>query len=552
MASNIKQFVVNDTSNNEVVLVLKDKKFPWWILLFLLLLVFLIPINRTIKLHVTEGDSGIDMSVAPCTITYPKVSTFGAREMVTRFRETSTEGRVEFDSITEPLWYVILGSIQDSAFVSVANGCHGGVLADEYRNFPRDEYREMVVDVLGEDVVIKVVDADNLEPLPNASVVVTSSTSNGMDELTNAGGFVDYFFPYCGHLKIDVSKEGYESQSVEMSYSDLPGEELVIKLTPKTGSIVVIVKELNSDILLPDATVTLKCNGRTFTTTTNINGVGIAVFDDQRIDASVDLLAQKEGYADTTMSCSRVDEFQSRPDVERTMYLRPLTKNLVFIDTDGNNPLASVKNEIWINGNKKDQAVYSNADGQFIVSGVRLSDNISIVASKVGYHTNSTKVNNAVLQSLDTQESRTIPLNKNTPPPPPLNDLQGLAGDLRINLQWWNFTDLDLHVFDPCGHEFYYSNKRDVISCGAGRGSLDIDGNVENRTDRPQENCYFINPSSGAYRVEVVYYSKGGCSTPPSQVRFNITIQDRNGTINKSGSVTAVGQKVVVYTHRVN
>ena len=126
--------------------------------------------------------------------------------------------------------------------------------------------------------------------------------------------------------------------------------------------------------------------------------------------------------------------------------------------------MSGVKNQVYINGSLK-TTEYSNNQGQFTVVGVMPSDKISITATKYGYNSNSTKVKNAVASSLTTQDSRTIPLTKIPDPPTPTppvvdnntSDLKGESGDLRINLQWYSRTDLDLHVYDPCGNEIFYS-----------------------------------------------------------------------------------------------
>ena len=77
------------------------------------------------------------------------------------------------------------------------------------------------------------------------------------------------------------------------------------------------------------------------------------------------------------------------------MYLRPNLQSVKFRDTDGSTGLAGVKNVITVNGVQRSEAVYSNAQGYFVVSGVKPSDKISITASKSGYLTNSTKIQNA-------------------------------------------------------------------------------------------------------------------------------------------------------------
>ncbi len=85
---------------------------------------------------------------------------------------------------------------------------------------------------------------------------------------------------------------------------------------------------------------------------------------------------------------------------------------------------------------------------------------------------------------------------------------QGDFGELRINLKWATFDDLDLHVVDPSKNHIYYSAK-EAFSKGS-KGQLDVDANAgsDKRLD-PQENIFWkTNPPSGIYKVIVVHYSE--------------------------------------------
>ena len=57
-----KATVVSGEGDTEITLVLKKKKFPWWIFLFLLLFVFIIPIGRTVRIHLSEKQTGISIA----------------------------------------------------------------------------------------------------------------------------------------------------------------------------------------------------------------------------------------------------------------------------------------------------------------------------------------------------------------------------------------------------------------------------------------------------------------------------------------------------------
>lgn len=84
---------------------------------------------------------------------------------------------------------------------------------------------------------------------------------------------------------------------------------------------------------------------------------------------------------------------------------------------------------------------------------------------------------------------------------------QGDFGELRINLKWETYDDLDLHIFDPSDNHIFYSTK-EAISDGS-KGQLDVDANAGNdRSLNPQENIFWeTNPPSGKYKIIVNHFS---------------------------------------------
>ncbi len=83
---------------------------------------------------------------------------------------------------------------------------------------------------------------------------------------------------------------------------------------------------------------------------------------------------------------------------------------------------------------------------------------------------------------------------------------------LRVSLSWFNYDDLDLHVYEPPGRgvgathdHIFYANKR-----GATGGVLDVDMNAGSGTTcKPVENIVWTNKMpSGAYKVVVNNFAK--------------------------------------------
>jgi hypothetical protein len=72
---------------------------------------------------------------------------------------------------------------------------------------------------------------------------------------------------------------------------------------------------------------------------------------------------------------------------------------------------------------------------------------------------------------------------------------------MRVSLAWYNFDDLDLHVYEPDGHHIYYGNKGSTSRNG---GMLDVDMNLGKGTTRtPVENVSWTKMSDGKYKVQV-------------------------------------------------
>lgn len=71
---------------------------------------------------------------------------------------------------------------------------------------------------------------------------------------------------------------------------------------------------------------------------------------------------------------------------------------------------------------------------------------------------------------------------------------------LRVSLAWFNYDDLDIHVYEPNGNRIYFGNK-----CG----KLDVDMNAGcGRSRTPVENVSWVSVADGKYRVHVNQYSQ--------------------------------------------
>jgi len=89
---------------------------------------------------------------------------------------------------------------------------------------------------------------------------------------------------------------------------------------------------------------------------------------------------------------------------------------------------------------------------------------------------------------------------------------------LRVSLSWFNYDDLDLHVYEPTGRgayalcdHIYFRNRR-----GWTGGELDVDMNAgEGKTREAVENVVWSKgPPDGAYRVVVNNYAQRETADP--------------------------------------
>jgi len=155
----------------------------------------------------------------------------------------------------------------------------------------------------------------------------------------------------------------------------------------------------------------------------------------------------------------------------------------------------------------------------------------------------------AVVPQADTTKKDTVENIVVEEPKKDDKQFQGEGGDLRINLQWYSETDLDLKVTDPCGEEIRY--KKRTATCNGGTGKLDVDANADSApeyTMTPQENVFFTNPSKGDYIIKVHCYEK---REDKPVVDFNVTIIDRKGNRKDFPGNVKQGETITVTTWKI-
>lgn len=401
------------------ILILHKKRFWLLLLLLLMLLAMLIPVRRDVPLQLATEDTDLAVALTDVDFSYPSHWPYSGEDPVTLRDVTDTLGRVIFHKITRPLWAELF-CWHDTATVSAQNQCHTVVFSDNIDNYPRDDYKTISLHPIRERLVFIVEDGEYNEPLPDVTVKAYVG-SEILTLTTDASGAVEIIAPVCDNIKVVAEKEYFKPDSTSgIVESFVIGDvtSRTLKLRPKYGAVIIIVRDLSDHEPLPGAMVTLHANNSMTKASTNVKGIAIAVFPKIRENGDIIFFdAQKQNYADTTLPRNTAEFYINDATVnQRTMYLRPLKKMLTFINTDGRDRLQGVTNKIYVNGQLV-ATVISNSNGCFSYA-FNPEDIISIVSSKPGYRDNFDKVKNVAAGKLADIDSRTIPLSKILPEPP--------------------------------------------------------------------------------------------------------------------------------------
>lgn len=552
-------------SENIYIIRLKKRRlvFLWWLLLLLLPLLLLIRLHKDVYIQIKDTSGNKLISTALIGFSYTDYSILTGSTPINLSDTSDNEGIARFENVSYTIYSYLFKPLT-KARITASDSCYqADSLEVLFHKFKHKDIKIINLPIKTCSLVLQVIDKDSGEPLPDAEVVVKTNFDNITDEFklksdVNGNVTIDKA-PVCGQLSAKATLYGFLPDSLSESVKDIitKRSDNLLKLSPGKGMVTFFVKDLKTKEFIPGATATLTINGKkSIVVKTNTNGVGAGSFDSVLLVAKAEILVQKSYYFDTSATFT-VEKFVKGTNEERTFYLRPATQSVTFRDIHGKTgqPLQGVKNEIFINGKMFGEPVFSNANGVFTVAGITADSKISIVASKSEFVTNSTKIKNLIFKDVlaSPQNSRDIPLNSVAPPPPPVDDeFKGKGGDLRINLQWKTFDDLDLFVTDPCGKIVWALEL--TQGCNGGVGILDVDANTNRYprstwTRNAQENAYWKSPSKGKYIIKVEHCIKQD-ESKPDPVSFNITIIDNGKRTDFKGTIREK-QKNYVTTYEV-
>ncbi len=431
-----KQNFIFKPEEGEYVVALKKKSW-WWLLLLLLLLplLLLIPFKKDLTVKTVDAKNKSSIPLTDVHLKYVdyqmfnfKTKKFFTHDTITLYDESDDSALASFEDVGYTLYSRLLFASKKAEIIGT-NDCFFGDSLYNFHKLKNGSVFELLMSTRVYNYDFKVVNFENGQPIAGAKVVGTAELNGKTytwEGITEPDGTVFFEnFPYCGQFEVVGSAYGYLNDTLRGDARFLWGDidtVRTLRLRPEKKMIDFFVRDLRNNQLLADATGSLIINGNVVQTTkTNINGYG-EFPEEVHILEDITIKAEKPFYNDTTKS-DRVDKWVARSDSAKTLYLRPNLKDLQFRNTDGTHGLPGVKNIVYVNGQARPQPVYSNADGYFVVTGVKPTDKISIVATKAGYTKNDYSVKNKVMQDLlnGPQSGRDIPLKKEqqpTPPPP--------------------------------------------------------------------------------------------------------------------------------------
>jgi len=423
-----KQNFSYTSTDGEYLIQLKRRNY-WWLLLFLLLLlplILLIEISKDVKLKTVDEISNNGLAKTHVQFSYTFHSMLAAAKPVSMKDSTNAEGIVIFKNVKYTLFQRLFFANEKAEIIAKSSCFMGDSITPPFFDLKHNEEYLLKLPVRAYDLNFQVIDEEDSQPIPNAKVEAVCNM-NGSEikwsETSDANGMVVLKkLPYCYEVKAVGSAYGYLNDTLANQVKFITGDikARTLKLKPLKDMVKFSVKDLYSKQPLPDAMCLLLFEKDTIKVRTNTNGVGKGVFENVRIVKQMRIKASHVFYHDTiTVSC-KVEEFVKKSEDDRTVYLRPEMQNITFRDIDGANstPLEGVTNQISINGSSVGSQM-SNANGTFIVAGLKPTDRISIVASKSGFGSNNTTINNKLASELTSDASRDIPLSVTPPPPPP-------------------------------------------------------------------------------------------------------------------------------------
>lgn len=395
-----------DENKLEYEFKMKKKHNWWWVLLFLLPLLLFIHCEKDMHVQTVEENSGIPIGNMEVSMNYTahylfKDGAFFCEESYFQTQTTDSVGQTTFSKLGCSVYSYIFYCLSEVQLM-VKPSCHF-LSMPVVKKFHFTRNVILSLPPLKTDLDIKVVDAETLDAIPEATVEYSfdnGGMQNGKD-ITNPNGQIWLREVLeCGMVELlKASAYGYaDTLIVKLDVKEAKNkvETRMLKLRPLKEHFDFFVKNKLTAQPIPDAkaVVVLTDKGTQALrgeVTTNVDGLGRGFYEDAFILAKVDIKASKLHYKKGELqgNCT-VEQFNRLPDSLRVVYLEPEPYVETFrdVDTLTNQAIAGVSNEIMvksINGNTENYTEVSNREGFFPVKAME-GDEVSIISDLTPYY----------------------------------------------------------------------------------------------------------------------------------------------------------------------
>lgn len=434
----IKKSFIFDANVLDYTIKLKKRRY-WWLLWLLLLLplLLLISCEKTVLVKTLNAESNYPVEKAIVNFAHNESFLFDFKDntflksLDTTYRDsTNSAGIAEFVKLRYSVFSYIF-KFGSQAHIQASHGCYvSDTLSTSFHRIWDKDTLELFLHPKYVPLDFKVVDKEDNEPLINATVSIRTEFNGKQYADTVLSGIDGRVIfpktPECGKvIEVIASLKGYQDDKIEnKKIEELFGSidtVRTLKLIPLKEKLVFFVIDCQSKEPIPAAKATIDLElankNKSYTSETNVNGVGKGEFEDAYVIADVMISAEKKYYKKGSLPKKyKVEEFIKLSKEERTICLEPEGQCAEFtnIDKETGQPLAGVRNIIKIDNNGKItyDTLISNANGKFTFCSI-VGDKVSMVSTyPPNYEDNEDQIKDEDGISLIEADSnkRTIPL----------------------------------------------------------------------------------------------------------------------------------------------
>lgn len=384
---------------------LVHRRFPWWILLFLLPLLLFIQCHKDIEVHCLEPDSNAPIEELPITMEYQahflwNKGRFFANDSIKLTQKTDSTGTTVFKDLPCSVYSYIFYCLSKASFTAKSD-CHAD--AGEEHNFHFTRHVDLKMLPRREDLHIKLLDMETSDPLPDGVLeykyVELGEMRTDSAKADPAGIVTIPQIRYCSIMKLlHASCYGYaDTVKVDVPCQDLilANDSSALRLRPIKERFTFFVKNVETKEPIPGAkcevSLTHPVSGKMdgpHIVTTSTDGKGIAVYGESFILSIIGIKAHKEHFKDSILTGGpwSVEKFIKQDDNTRTIWLNPLpyTQEFVNVDSITGKSIPGMKNIVKVtdhDGTVHTSEEISNSHGVFPVE-AKEDSKVEIVSIK--------------------------------------------------------------------------------------------------------------------------------------------------------------------------